>query len=229
MSKYNKHADVAHAIPADMKRVALAGAMLAAGLMLGAGNARAESNFVSGAGTATAHLDFQVVIPKFVFLQVGSGTPLASLATINTIGFDLTATPAVIGNAAPQNATSGGDISTGVVTAKVIGNNFTAAVNLSATTAGAMSDGAGDTISWSEITVATAANGTATTLAHPGTLVAPFADGAATTVSLTPVSKVINQAAKWTFTYKNTNVPAAGTFGGTVAKNGEVTYSITMP
>ena len=118
------------------------------------------------------------------------------------------------------------------VTARVLGNNFTAATSLTATTLGAMSNGAGSTISWSEITVATAAaptNPTATTLVHPGTLTAPFADGAATTVSLTPVGRVINQAAKWTFTYKNTNIPASGTYGATVANNGQVSYTIAMP
>ena len=34
----------------------------------------------------------------------------------------MSATPGLIGNAAQQTATSGGDVSPGVVTAKVIGN-----------------------------------------------------------------------------------------------------------
>jgi hypothetical protein len=212
---------------------ALATALIVAGLMASPGVVRAESNFVSGAGTATARLNFQIVIPKFVFLQVGTGTAYANNAAIDTITFDMTATPAAIGNAVAQSATAGsGDLTNGAVTARVLGNNFTAVTNLSATTSGAMSNGAGSTISWSEITVATAAaptNPTGTTLAHPGTLAAPFADGAATTVALTPASRVINQAAKWTFTYKNTNIPASGTYGNSVANNGQVTYTIAMP
>lgn len=211
----------------------LAAGVIAAGIAMSSGTARAESNFVNGAGTATARLNFSIVIPKFLFLQVGTGTAFATNAAIDTIVFDMTGTPSAIGSGTAQAATSGGDISPGAVTARVLGNNFTAAVNLSATTTGAMSNGAGDTISWSEITVATSAlavtPAAAATLSHPGTAAAPFADGAATTVSLTPVSKVINQSAKWTFSYKNTNVPAAGTYGATVANKGQVSYTIAMP
>ena len=130
-------------------------------------------------------------------------------------------------------AGTGGDLAAGSVTARVLGNHFTAAVNLSATTTGAMSNGT-DTISWSQISVAAptaivVVPAAASTLNHPGSLAAPFADGAATTVSLTPVNKVINQAAKWTFSYKNTNIPAPGTYGATVANKGQVTYQIAMP
>jgi hypothetical protein len=212
---------------------ALATALVVAGLVAAPGVARAESNFINGAGTATAHLNFQIIIPKFVFLQVGTGTAFANNVAIDTITFDMSASVASLGNAVAQNATAGsGDLGTGAVTARVVGNNFPGATNLVATTAGAMSNGTGSTISWSEITVATAVHPTIVTptvLGHPGTLLAPFADGASTTVSLTPVSRVINQAAKWTFTYKNTNVPASGTYGNTVANNGQVTYTIAMP
>ena len=209
------------------KAAFLTAAVVAAGLMLNAGTARAESNFLTAAGTATARLDFQIVIPKILFLQVGTGTLLANNATIDRVIFDMSTTPGVIGNAAQQTATSGGDVSPGVVTAKVIGNNFTAGpVNLIASTGGALSDGAGDTISWSEIAITTAGGAT---LAHPGT--PNLADAGTTTVSLTPVNKVINQTGQWTFKYKNTNVPAAGTYGaiGAAPTNGRVTYTIAMP
>jgi hypothetical protein len=210
----------------------LAAGMIAAGIAMSSGTARAESSFVNGAGTATARLNFSIVIPKFLFLQVGTGTAFATNAAIDTILFDMTGSVSSIGNGTAQAGT-GGDLTGGAVTARVLGNNFTAAVNLSATTAGAMSNGAGNTISWSEITVASSAlavtPAAASTLSHPGTAAAPFADGAATTVSLTPISKVINQSAKWTFTYKNTNVPTSGTYGSTVANNGQVTYTIAMP
>ena len=207
-------------------------ALIVAGLIAAPG-ARAESNFINGAGTATAHLNFQIIIPKFVFLQVGTGTAFANNVAIDTITFDMSASVAALGNGVAQNATAGsGDLTNGAVTARVVGNNFGGVTNLQAATSGAMSNGAGSTISWSEITVATAAHPTIvapTVLAHPGTLLAPFADGANTTVGLTPVGKVINQAAKWTFTYKNTNIPASGTYGNSVANNGQVTYTIAMP
>ena len=41
----------------------------------------AESNFQTGAAsplTATAHVDFQITIPKFIFLRVGTGTGTAA-------------------------------------------------------------------------------------------------------------------------------------------------------
>ena len=42
---------------------------------------QAESNFQTGTGsplTATAHVDFQITIPKFLFLRVGTGTGTAA-------------------------------------------------------------------------------------------------------------------------------------------------------
>lgn len=223
---------VARALAGRNRITWLSAAVIAAAVAVSSGSARAESNFVNGAGTATAHLNFSVVIPKFLYLQVGTGTYPTTVATVDTILFDMTGSISSIGNGTPQAGT-GGDQTGGAVTARVVGNNFTASPTFSATTAGAMSNGAGGTISWSEITVATAAltvtPAASGTLAHPGTAAAPFADGAATNVTLTPASKVINQASKWTFSYKNTNVPPSGTYGNTVANNGQVTYSIAMP
>lgn len=232
MQRNIKRTGAAAAAPDEMKRLALAGAMLAAGLILGAGNARAESNFVNGSGTATAHLDFQIVIPKILYLQVGTGTFMANNAAVDRLIWDMSTTPTLVGDGVQQTATSGGDVSNGVVSARVLGNNFTGgAVNLAAATGGALSDGAGDTISWSEIAITTAAGVpvTTTNLAHPGT--PNLADAGNTTVSLTPVNKVINRTGQWTFKYKNTNVPAAGTYGatGVAPANGRVTYTITMP
>lgn len=226
---------IASAIAARRPGLWLAAAALAATVAIAPGHARAESNVVSGAGTATARLNFSIVIPKFLYLQVGTGTYPTNVATIDTILFDMSAAIGSIGNGTAQAGT-GGDQTGGAVTARVIGNNFTAATNLSAQTAGAMGNGAGGTISWSEISVAAAATTpsggpapSATVLAHPGTPTAPFADGATTNASLTPVGRVINQAAKWTFSYKNTNVPNSGTYGSGGGTNGQVTYTIAMP
>lgn len=219
------------AMRANHRLTIVAAALVAAGIGLSAAPARAESNFVNGAGTATAKLNFQIVIPKFLYLQVGTGTYPTTVATTDTILFDMTSAIASIGNGTPQAGT-GGDLTGGAVTARVVGNNFTAATNLSASNTGALSNGAGGTISWSEITVATTAQtvvpAAASTLNHPGSAANPFNDGVATTVSLTPVNRVINQSAKWTFSYKNTNIPASGTYGGT-GTNGVVTYTIAMP
>src|SRR5471032_469566 len=89
--------------------------------------AHAESQFTTGAGspiTATAHLDFQIIIPKVLFLQVGTGTANATNATINQIAFTVPA--ANVGDSTVISASVlSGDIGNGTVTAKVIGNNGT--------------------------------------------------------------------------------------------------------
>lgn len=227
-----KNTSVPRALSARPMSGALAAGVVAAAFAFGSGDARAESNVVT-TGTATAHLNFQITIPRFLFLQVGTGSLLANNTTVDTIAFAPTAVQVGSGTAL---AGTGGDLTNGAVTARVLGNGFgNTAVNLTATTPGALSNGAGSTIPWSEIELASAPTGitvvpaAAAILPHPGTTSVPFANSGATTASLTPTLGVINQAAKWTFQYKNTTVPAAGTYGGTVANNGEVTYTIALP
>ena len=204
----------------NLVKIAVAAALVAAPLM-----ANAESAFTTGAGTpitASAHLDFQITIPKILFLQVGTGTNMAANATINQIAFSVPA--ANVGDGSVISATAGsGDLGNGVVTARVIGNNGT--VTFTSTTVGALGNGAGDTISYGQIATAAAANTSATVLAHP-----TLADAATTTVTLTPASgKVINRDAKWTYTYTNAAVVAPGTYGGVNTNNSRVTYTASMP
>ena len=64
--------------------------------------ASAESTFSTGAAalTSTAHVDFQVTIPKILYLRVGTGsaypTTLSSIGTTDLVTFSPTA--AVVGN-----------------------------------------------------------------------------------------------------------------------------------
>ena len=200
----------------------LAAALLAAVPML----ANAESTFTTGTGTpitASARLDFQVTAPKILYLRVGTGTDFATTATINQIAFTVPA--ATMGNGTPIAATAAsGDLGTGAVTARVIGNNGN--ITFTSTTQGALSNGAaGDTISYSEITATVTALTSPVALPHP-----TLADGATTTVSLTPTTgKVINRDARWTFAYANNNVIAPGTYGGVNTNNSRVTYTASMP
>lgn len=187
--------------------------------------ANAESAFTTGAGTpitASARLDFQIVIPKMLFLQVGTGTANAANATINQIAFTVPA--ANVGDSSVISASAGsGDLGNGIVTAKVAGNNGN--ITFTSTTLGALNNGSGDTISYGQISTAAATLTSATVLAHP-----TLADGATTTVTLTPASgKVIQRDAKWTYTYLNQNVVAPGTYGGVNANNSRVTYTASMP
>jgi hypothetical protein len=187
--------------------------------------ANAESQFTTGAGTpitATAHLDFQIIIPKVLFLQVGTGTANATNATINQIAFTVPAVNVGDGSVIAASLASG-DIGNGTVTARVIGNNGT--ITFTSTTLGALGNGSGDTISYAQIGTAVAVNTSVVALAHPA-----LVDGATSTVTLTPaVGKVMNRDAKWTYTYLNSAVVAPGTYGGVNANNSRVTYTASMP
>lgn len=202
----------------------LGAALVIAGLAAMPTAANAESKFVTGTSTpltASANLDFTITIPKFVYLRVGTGTAVANNTTVDNLVYTVPA--ANIGDSSAISGT-GGDLSGGQVTARVMGNNGTIA--FSSTTLGAMNNGAGDTISWAQMNVAVASNTSATALSHPS-----LVDGSSTSINLptTSGSKVTNLDAKWTFTYKNENIVAAGTYGGVNTQNGRVTYAVSMP
>ncbi len=184
--------------------------------------ANAESTAVTGAGalSASARLDFSVTIPKVLFLHVGTGTSMANNAAISLIDFTVPA--ANVGDGSVINATAGsGDLGNGAVTARVVGNGGN--VTLTSTTAGALSNGAGDTLSFGQIS-------TTATVLSPGTaLPAPaLADGATTTTTVTAAGKIVNRDARWTFTYLNAAAVAPGTYGGVGTNNGRVTYTASV-
>lgn len=188
----------------------------------------AESNVQTGAATAapgaTAHVDFQVTIPKVLYLRVGTGSAypatLASVGTVDLVQF----APAAgsVGNSVAVAGT-GGDLANGVETAAVVSNSGN--VTLNATAGGALSDGAGDTIPFTQITT------TATTLTSATALPAPVLSNgtSANVVLIAPAAKIIVQDAKWTYAYANSVNPPAGTYGGVNVNNGRVVYTATMP
>lgn len=191
--------------------------------------ASAESNVQTGTATAapgaTAHVDFTVVIPKILYLRVGSGSAyatgaLAANSAIDLVTFSPTAAQLGSGTAV---AGTGGDLTAGVETAAVVSNSGN--VTLNATATGALSNGAGDTIPFSQITT------TAATLTSGTALPAPVLTNAtsANVVLTAPATKVIVQDAKWTFAYANTSFVPTGTYGGVNTNNGRVTYTATMP
>jgi hypothetical protein len=182
----------------------------------------AESQFVTGAGalTANARVDFQITIPRILFLRVGTGALNTTDPTINLITFSVPA--ANVGNGTAVAATAGsGDVGNGTVSAVVRGNGGN--VSLSAATAGAINNGAGDSINWTEITTTAAAWTTGTTLA------APTLSNGTTTITLTAVNRIVNQDARWTYNYANTALVPAGTYGGVNTNNGRVTYTASLP
>jgi hypothetical protein len=187
--------------------------------------AHAESSFQTGAGalTASARLDFQITIPKILYIRVGTGTAMAANAGIDLISFTVPA--ANIGNNTAVAATAGsGDLGNGTVTAQVIGNN--GAITFTSTTTGPLNNGSGDTISYGQITTTVAASTSTPSLTAPA-----LVDGTTTSVALTPNigTKVTNLDAKWTYTYKNQAIVPPGTYGGVNTNGGRVTYTASMP
>ena len=182
--------------------------------------ASAESNFTTGVATpllATAKVDFTIIIPKFVSLQIGT----AGAGSIDLITFTVPA--ASIGAGGAGIAGTGGDLTGGVVTAKVTGNN--GQVTLTATAAaGGLTNATADTIPFSQITTATAVNTSATSLPAP-----VLVNGTSANVLPALTGKITNQDAKWTYNYSNSAVVAAGTYGGVNVNGGRVTYTASMP
>jgi hypothetical protein len=189
----------------------------------------AESNVQTGAATAapgaTAHVDFSIVIPKILYLRVGTGSKyttgvLSSNAAVDLITFSPTA--AQVGNGTAVAGT-GGDLTGGVETAAIVSNSGN--VTLNATATGALGNGAGDSIPFTQITT------TATTLTSATALPAPVLTNAtsANVVLTAPPTKVIVQDAQWTFAYANAAVVPVGTYGGVNTNNSRVVYTATMP
>ncbi|MEJ1169021.1 hypothetical protein [Variovorax sp. CCNWLW235] len=196
--------------------------------------AQAESTFVTNTGTqsASARLDFRVVVPKVLFLQVGTGTNFTNNTTVNRVEFNVPA--GAIGNGTAVAGT-GGDLASGAVTVRVLGNSGT--VSLTNATTGPLSSGvAGDpTVPWSDIVVTPGALATGTAgfsnaaIAHPPFNVAAAGGTSATATTLTASAGLVRREGSWTFAYANTATLPAGTYGDTIGNNGRVTYTATAP
>jgi len=138
--------------------------------------------------TAQGHLDFRIIIPNFVFFQVGSAG-----ATIDRVEYDLTGLQP--GANGPFAATGGaGDGADGAVTVRLITN----AANVSIAATGGNLTSGGDNIPFTDIT---AADG--------GTITVP--DFGAT-VNVAPGSFSLTDT--WTYTYDDSTVYNAGTYDG---------------
>lgn len=174
--------------------------------------ASAESNInIGGApNTATARLDFRVIIPRVLLLQVGT----LGANNIDLVEFNLgTIEPGAGGQV---NRTNGA-----AIPVRLVGNAGN--IGLTATTTGALSDGAGNTISFAKISAATSDN----LLPHPALV--DGAVGAPTPIVPNVGTRVTDLSANWTFQYLNDTVVAAGTYGGVGTNNGRVTYTASMP
>lgn len=179
--------------------------------------ASAESQLITTpTGNAVARLDFRVIVPRVLFLGVGTGAAgLANNTTIDTVTFDYSTNPAAVGTGVAGVA---GVITGAVVPVRVVGNN--GQISLTATTTGALTNATADTIPWSEISAVSSL------AALPSPLIPNTGVGAGSNVTLSSGTKITDRSANWTFSYANTNVVAPGTYGTT---NGRVTYTAAMP
>ncbi|MFW5330302.1 hypothetical protein [Hydrogenophaga sp. ZJX-1] len=165
--------------------------------------ASAESDLEVGTGAAAARLNFQVVIPRVLFLAVGTGNAtLADNTTIDTLTYDYSANATDVG--------SGTDSAAQGVNVRVLGNNGQIAIAAAGSGTG-LTNGA-DIIPWTEI-LASSTDATNFNVPAVGANTAPVINS----------GKVTNRSAVWNFAYSNTAVAAPGTYSG------QVTYTATMP
>ncbi|WP_339827161.1 hypothetical protein [uncultured Arenimonas sp.] len=158
--------------------------------------AMAESDFSTGATpSASARVDFEVNIPRFIRFQVGSAG-----ATIDEVVFDVAA--ANVGDGTDVAATTNGTLAVSLT-----GNVGT--ISLDATTTAALTDGP-DTISWAEIlTSSSDAALDVPAIVDAGT-------GGAEAITANVGTRVVARTADWTFGYDNSAVYGAGTYTGRV-------------
>lgn len=176
--------------------------------------ASAESQLVIGTGNAAADLNFRVIVPRVLFLGVGTGAAgLTTNTTEDTVTFDYSTNAAALGTGAAAGAITGN-----VVPVRVVGNN--GQITLAASTTGALTNATGDAIPWTQIT------GVSSLPALPSPVIPLTGAGAASNVTLSSGTKVTDRSANWTFSYANAAVVAPGTYGTT---NGRVTYTAAMP
>ena len=189
----------------------------------------AESNFTNPAAstsTASGRLDFTVVVPSVLFFRIGTGGAVGVAgAVIDGLTFTVPATN--IGDSTVITGT-GGDLTNGAVTVRVF-SNFGSNVTLNSSVTAPLTSGT-DTIPWSQIAVVATALGAATAgftnaaITHPAF---SATTGAGTATTLTAASRLVRQEGKWTFSYSNTAVVPAGTYGAP-GTSGRVTYTATQ-
>lgn len=196
-----------------LTKTLLAAAVIAATPMMASAESVFSSNSPPVKLTDAAHVDFKIVVPNVLFLQVGTGSYPNTDATVDLITFSPTA--AQLGDSTVVAGT-GGDLTAGQVTVKVK-SNFGGNVSLTATTLGALNDGALHTITFGEIT-------TTETGASIGAL-ALTDGGVGTTETLNATGGIVDLSDSWTYTYNNTTFPVAGTYGGVNTRNSRATYT----
>lgn len=173
----------------------------------------AGSAACSGACTTpNVNLDFQVVIPQVMRLRIGNP------AAPDTITFDMSSTPNLVGDGSSVSGT-GGDFGGGEVNVQVLANGGATSVQVDADVSdpgsGIACTGGGCTpgshwIVWDQIQVT---GGTFACSVPP-----PVLDNNGTGFATYNASAggVVNESCTWRYTYLNGVFPVNGTYSGTV-------------
>ncbi len=175
--------------------------------------AHAESDInatVAPIQNAVAKLDFRIVVPRIIFLSVGTTTNFADNTAVDRVDFTVTAANVGSGTAVA------GALGAGLgypVPVRVLGNGGNVTLTANGVTGG-LTNGA-QTVPWTQIT------GTSSNAGLPNPAIGNGVAGAASV--LAAAAGVVNQSATWSFNYANTNPVAAGTY------NGQVTYTAALP
>jgi hypothetical protein len=186
-----------------LMRTTLAAAIAAAAALPMASQAASSSNTGPAPNSTTVNLNFNVVIPRFIFLRVGDAAP----ASVNTLVFSPTVDQMITPTAV---SATGGDVAGTDLTIVARGNagNMTlAASNLTQLTSG------GNNI---PVSTLTRSNPT-------GSIAVPDFNAS---VALTAGGNgVFNQSGTWRYTWTNENnvVYPPGTYVGAV------TYTLSAP
>jgi hypothetical protein len=185
------------------------------GILGPAHSARAATVFDNTAPyTASTTLIHRINYPRFLRFRVG---PAAGIALVNC---DMSAQSLNLGNGTDL-ACTGGDVGGGVSTVQVKSNS--GQVRLTVTTTGALQAVSGATIPYSEIK-------STTSDANLPAPVLPALGGTSPTVNVAlNAGAITDRTASWTYTFDNTAVYAAGTYGGVNVRRGRVTYTASSP
>lgn len=164
----------------------------------------------AGCTTAALPVNFQIVIPSVLRLQVGAVGSAASVQWNTAI------TAANIGNGTALNAdtvTNGGG-GAGLVVYALVSNISNNNATITATGTGAAFVSGGNQIPYTDV------NATAVDTSGNGAVALPV-PGTPTVIA--PASGIIRRAGTWQYTYANTSVYPAGTYSGTI------NYTVTQP
>jgi hypothetical protein len=186
-----------------------------AGIFGAAPEARAATVFDNTAPyTASTTLVHQINYPRFLRFRVGAA------AGVTLVNCDMSAQAVNLGGGADLGC-AGGDAGGGISNVEVKSN--AGQIRLTVTTTGVLQAAGALTMPYSEIK-------SATSDANLPAPVLPSLGGTSPAVNVAlNAGNVTNRSALWTYTFDNSAIYAAGTYGGVNVRRGRVTYTASSP